>query len=259
MGQGSYAAANAFLDALAHQRRARGLPALSINWGAWSGLGFAATAGGQRVINHLAAQGMAGFSAQQGLAALAQLLLNDMPEVVVVPIDWAKLRAARATAGRLWIDLLEEASDQEQSTVPEKALRETWQELPLAQRRNAIEAYLQLTLAQVLRLAPSRIEADMPFGRLGLESLMAVEFRNRLAVALDLSLSATLAWNYPTITELATYLAGQLDLSLDPIGPAAPTEPAPPLIEVDHAVAQIEAMSDAEALQALVSRRKGKR
>jgi len=259
MGQGSYAAANAFLDALARYRCARGLPALSINWGAWSGLGFAATAGGQRVISHLATQGMASFSAQQGLEALAHLLLSDTPEAVVLPIDWAKLRGVRATAGRLVIDLIEEASDQERKIAPEKSLRDMWGELAPAQRRAAIEAYLQTTLAQVLRLAPSRIERDMPFGRLGLESLMAVEFRNRLAVRLDLSLSATLAWNYPTITDLATYLAGKLDLALAPIGSAAPEEPVPPTPAVEPAVADVAVMSDAEALQALRGRRKGKR
>src|SRR5690606_26941958 len=66
-GQGNYAAANAFLDALAHARKAQGLPAQSINWGAWSGLGFAATPGGKRVLEKLALQGLPGFSAAQGL------------------------------------------------------------------------------------------------------------------------------------------------------------------------------------------------
>ena len=205
VGQGSYAAANAFLDALAHYRHARGLPALSINWGAWTGLGFAATAGGQRVIKHLETQGVAGFSAKQGLAALARLLSSEATQAVVLPIDWAKLREARATTSRLLIDLIEEAADQVPPSAPEKSLRDTLCELAPAQRRSALEAYLQNTLAQVLRLAPGRIEPDMPFGRLGLESLMAVEFRNRLATSLNLSLSATLAWNYPTIAELATY------------------------------------------------------
>jgi myxalamid-type polyketide synthase MxaE and MxaD len=132
-------------------------------------------------------------------------------------------------------------------------------ELPPAQRRSALEAYLQTTLAQVLRMAPGRIEPDMPFGRLGLESLMAVEFRNRLAVSLDLSLSATLAWNYPTITDLATYLAGKLDLALESIELPTSDEVAATAPEINEAVAQVEAMSDDEALQALLNRRKGKR
>jgi myxalamid-type polyketide synthase MxaE and MxaD len=259
VGQGSYAAANAFLDALAHYRRACDLPALSINWGAWSGLGFAATAGGQRVIKHLATQGVAGFSAKQGLEALARLLPSEAAQAVVLPIDWARLRESRATTSRLLIDLIEEVSDQMQTSVPEKSLRDTLCELAPAQRRSALEGYLQSTLAQVLRMVPARIEPDMPFGRLGLESLMAVEFRNRLAVSLNLSLSATLAWNYPTITELATYLASKLDLALEPIGSSEPIEPAPMTPEVDQAAAKIEEMSDDEALQALRSRRKEKR
>jgi acyl transferase domain-containing protein len=259
VGQGSYAAANAFLDALAHYRRARGLPALSINWGAWTGLGFAATTGGQRVIEHLEAQGMVGFSAQQGLEALGRLLPSEVAQSVVLPIDWAKLREVRATASRLLIDLIEGATDQPQLSVPEKSLRDMLCELPPAQRRSALEAYLQTTLAQVLRMAPGRIEPDMPFGRLGLESLMAVEFRNRLAVSLDLSLSATLAWNYPTITDLATYLAGKLDLALESIELPTSDEVAATAPEINEAVAQVEAMSDDEALQALLNRRKGKR
>ncbi len=255
VGQGSYAAANAFLDALAHYRRARGLPALSVNWGAWTGLGFAATAGGQRVISLLEAQGMAGFSAKQGLEALARLLPGDAAQAVVLPIDWAKLRKSPAATNRLLIDLIKEASDQVQTSAPEKSMRDTLLDLAPAQRRDALETYLQTTLAQVLRLAPSRIEPDMPFGRLGLESLMAVEFRNRLATSLDLSLSATLAWNYPTIADLATYLDGKLD----PIGSSKPIGPAPLTPEVDQTVDKIEAMSDDEALHALRSRRKGKR
>jgi myxalamid-type polyketide synthase MxaE and MxaD len=254
VGQGSYAAANAVLDALAHYRRARGLPAVSINWGAWNGLGFAATGGGRRVIDHLNAQGMIGFSARRGLEALAQVLQSERPQVVVQPIDWARLRQSAVKTNRLLIDLIEESSDLSEQRVSEKSLRATLLELAPTQRRAALATYLQNTLAQVLRLAPGRIEPDMPFGRLGLESLMAVEFRNRLATALDLSLSATLAWNYPTITELAAFLAEKLE----PIGPAEPIESVPVAPEVDHEVAVIAAMSDAEAVQAL-RRHRGQR
>ena len=84
-GQINHAAANAYMDAFAHERRSHGLPALSINWGAWSDVGAAA---GAAAMTHLSAQGMAAFTPAQGLAALERLLAEGDAQAMVARIDW---------------------------------------------------------------------------------------------------------------------------------------------------------------------------
>ena len=113
-GQGNYAAANAFLDALAHHRRAQGQPALSINWGAWSGLGFADTPGGRRLAARLALLGIRSIAPGQALEVLERLLRQDSTQVTAVPVDWGRYRQfySAGTESPLLSELAREASRQ---------------------------------------------------------------------------------------------------------------------------------------------------
>jgi myxalamid-type polyketide synthase MxaE and MxaD len=254
-GQGNYAAANAFLDTLAHYRHSQGLPALSINWGAWDGLGFAITSGGRRVIQHLADQGIGGFSVEQGLQVLELLLHAGTVQAAVLPIDWQQFRAA-GTQLALLADL---AKEQNIETAPvARSVRDTLVALNAEARRAVMEDHLRSILAHILRLAPARIQAQTPLGALGLDSLVAVEFRNRLEISLGLRLSATLAWNYPTVRDLATHLLGKLDPPGEPAAsPVHIDEPARTAAAPEaHVIEQVQALSDEEALRALRNRRK---
>ena len=100
-GQGNYAAANAFLDALAHHRQAQGQPALSINWGAWAGKGFADSVGGKRLAARLALLGISSIAPEQALEMLRRLLGQNATQVVVVPVNWRQYRGVLSGRQRL--------------------------------------------------------------------------------------------------------------------------------------------------------------
>src|SRR5262249_35464578 len=103
----------------------------------------------------------------------------------------------------------------------------------------------------VLKLPESRLDSSQPFGALGLDSLMAIELRNRLEVELGDKLPASTAWNYPTLSELAAFARGRLEQSTEPTAAAA-TGPVPPL-DPAGVVAAISDLSDDAALRALMN------
>lgn len=258
-GQGNYAAANAFLDALAHERQVNGMPGISINWGAWGGLGFAITPGGKRVLEKLELQGLEAFNAEQGLAALELLLCQTVPQAMVAPINWPRFLSSGMSRERLWYRLQQEQASPKVEAASH-TVRATLLALPMDQQRAFLQTHVQTILAQVLKMSPERIEPNIPFGSLGLESLMAVEFRNRLEASLDIKLAATLVWNYPTVFDLTTFLLEKLE------GPSTPSQPSklmvtesqPPASDSNAVIQKVQAMTDEDALQALKNRHKRK-
>lgn len=216
-GQANYAAANAFLDGLARQRRAAGLPALSIGWGPWAEVGLAAAAANRG--ERLAERGLGSLSPAEGVAALDHLLCASPVEATVMRFDSSRWLTHEPGAA----SLLAQLHDHEAPAVApvRQGLRPALLAVEPGRRRRALlEEAVRAQLAQVLRIAPERIDRQRPLKALGLDSLMALELRNRLEVESGLTLSATIAWNYPTIAVLAEYLAGRMELALE-----AQTEP----------------------------------
>ena len=188
-GQGNYAAANAFLDALAHYRQAKGLHALSINWGAWAGEGFADSVGGKRLAARLALLGIGSIAPEQALEILERLLGQSATQVLAVPVDWKQLREV-FPAGSV-PPLLSELA-QEEVEVPRPAGRTSEKRDALlaaepAERRQLLQSYLSEQVARVLGLSPSKLDIQLPLSHLGLDSLMAVELKNRIAADLKVN------------------------------------------------------------------------
>jgi acyl carrier protein len=215
---GSYAAANAFLDALAHYRRAEGRPALSINWGYWSEAGMAARYQ-QEMGRELTPKGMAAFTPAQGLAALGQLLRQNATQVGVMPVDWQAWSRFHPAAGHspLLSDLV--ARDAWPATNGEYTATANGHfpavSLPQAEPGEdgvtRLAAYLRRFIAQVLYIEEARLPADGNLMELGMDSLMAMELIRGVERDLHLRLYPREILERPSIGALAQYLATEMD------------------------------------------------
>jgi myxalamid-type polyketide synthase MxaE and MxaD len=185
-GQGNYAAANAFLDALAHHRRALGLPALSIDWGAWAGEGFADTAGGRRLAARLALMGIGSIEPRHALEALGRLLDRDTTQIVAVPVDWKRYRenGSAGIASPLLSELTSELAAAVRVSGHTSERRDALLAADPAERGELLRRYLTEQVARVLGISPSKLDLEQPLSNLGLDSLMAVELKNRIAMDL---------------------------------------------------------------------------
>jgi len=253
-GQANHAAANAFLDALAQERHRLGLPALSINWGAWSEVG-AASALGVRGDRHFEKHGLEPITPREGVEALNELVLHPQARayLTVAQVDWHRYAAGSRADGtsRFFCQVL--------SGIPKPAVKtqstaEPNRETLQAKIRGAgpnervvlMRSHVQAQVARVLGLDPNQaLDRRRPLSELGLDSLMAVELRNLLAgdLAQGQSLPATLIFKYPTIDSLASYLSAELEVNNAP-----GAEQATPASTDEK---ELEALSEEEARKLL--------
>jgi acyl carrier protein len=256
-GQSIYAAANAWLDAMAHERTRRGARTHAINWAGWNGVGLAATSeGAQRTIRTLEREGIASFTLDGGLAALRLVLQQDAPQVAVIPLDRPLFsRSHWAMADPAHFEDLTAAAPESAADAPPRArVEDRLAAMKPDSRRPWLHGFLQDLLARVLRLPVDRIDVDRPMGALGLESLLALEFRNRLEAELKLQFPATLVWRYPTVRALATHLASRLGVAIDPEAEIEmKTDVAAAPAEWAGVEPQVAALTDEEAIQALTA------
>ncbi|MCC3769135.1 SDR family NAD(P)-dependent oxidoreductase [Streptomyces sp. UNOC14_S4] len=237
-GQGNYAAANAFLDALAERRRAEGLPATSVAWGPWAEGGMAAD---EALEQRMRRAGVPPMDAELAIAALQRVLDLDETAVTVADIDWTRL-APGFTASRPSALLLElpeartalEAEAAQTSgtgTAAEggSSLAQRLAGLSGAEAERALLDLVRSAVADVLGHADAEaIEAGRAFRELGFDSLTAVELRNRLGSVTGLRLPPTLVYDYPSSAALADHLRTEV---LGEVG-AAVAEPAAPVAAV---------------------------
>ena len=205
-GQAAYAAANAYLDALAQRRRARGLPATAIAWGAWGETGMSAHDG---VEEHLRRRGLAAMPPRRAVAAVQHSLDHGETAVVVADIDWAAFVPA-FTAGRPGF-LLDELPEARRFAAPAPAgttpLATRLAQLPEADRLPFVTALVRGHVAAVLgHHEPGGVDPGRAFRELGFDSLTAVDLRDRLNGDTGLRLPATVVFDHPDVTALAAEL-----------------------------------------------------
>ncbi|HEX4702399.1 MAG TPA: type I polyketide synthase, partial [Pseudonocardiaceae bacterium] len=215
VGQASYAAANACLDALARQRRAAGLPATSIAWGPWADSGMAADA---LVADRMRRGGVPAMAPELAIAALRQVVGGEDANPIVADVDWS-------TFGPGFV-----------ATRPSPLLSEFVAVAPVSPtddwaRPGALLTFVRGQAAAVLGYPDATaVEPDRAFRDLGFDSLTAVELCNALGVLTGLALPATLAFDYPTATVLADHLHAEL------FGGATPTA-VPTVVATDDPIA----------------------
>ncbi|GGC78313.1 type I polyketide synthase [Chelatococcus reniformis] len=253
-GQVNHAAANAFMDALAQFRRGRGLPGLSIGWGAWSDIGAAAARG---VDQSVAKRGIGSIAPEQGMDLLESLVGQAPAHVVVSPIQWPRYLAPfDGAVPSLLSDFRRDDADRPHASrdgagreaTPDPVLRELEAAAPAA-RRGMLVDFVGRTVARVLgRQGEGDLDPRRPLNEMGLDSLLAVELRNHLGASLGLSrvLPATLVFTCPTIEALADHLEERLVSPSPETAAPVSTAPADPLTAIDG-------MSDAE-IEALFAR-----
>ena len=203
-GQANHAAANAFLDQLAGHRRALGLPGQAIAWGAWSEIGEAAEQR-ERIERRRSALGGRWFTPQQGLRALENLVCQDSATSVVMSMDWSVFEEAVEGRPPFLDDLLSSTSaEKPDASASSEDLFSRLQGVPAAGPQDVLVSFLQQQVQAVLRLSTTP-SPTIGFFDLGMDSLMAVELRNRLnrALAGRYVASNTVVFDYPDISSLA--------------------------------------------------------
>jgi acyl carrier protein len=248
-GQANYAAANAMLDALSHSQRLREIPAISINWGTWGETGLAAASENRGA--RIASQGLHPMTSKEGAALLMRILDEAPVQVAAMSLDadqWCAFFPAAARSGLL-ANLMRQSANQ---VVEGGDFAASLRLLSGEQLHAALIEWLRQQVAAVLRLDSERVPQDKALRSLGLDSLMALELRNRLERNLRLKLSATLVWNYPTITGIAAHLQSRLAarLSGESTTGAATTKTQLPGPQSEPESKSIAAMLEAELLGA---------
>jgi NAD(P)-dependent dehydrogenase (short-subunit alcohol dehydrogenase family) len=205
-GQSNYVIANTFLDRFACYRRSLGLKATVVNWGAWSDIGFAARLD---LKEKLLLQGVEMLSTVEAFDALAQLLPLDTPQIGVMRIDWKRYLANNLH--RSFYKNLTQFSDASESQETE-SFSTLFIQTPLPERSYLMNNFLSDTLKSVLRFNENhQFDQKQGFLDLGMDSLTSVEFKNRLSSSLNLSLAATIVFDYPNILTLSDYLLNRLN------------------------------------------------
>ncbi|RQH10614.1 MgcI [Okeania hirsuta] len=211
-GQGNYAAANGFMDAIAHYRRGQGLPGLSINWGAWATAGMAARLAKEHQ-NRMQSSGVMAIEAEPGMQALGSLLSGYQSQVGVFPVNWSEF--FRQMPGLAKLRYLEAFTTKSVEQNQDNRILEQLNAASDGEQEQLLTSYLQSKIAHIMGMTVSQIELEKSLTMMGLDSLMAVELRNQIQTELGADIPATRFMEGITIQLLATEVKQQLMIQTD--------------------------------------------
>lgn len=245
--QGSYAAANAYQDALAHYRFQKGMPALSINWSPWTvGIGAAM---GERAAEVWRSWGSNTLNPGKDVPILRSLLTARQPQIAVLSIDWPTFIRQYTQCPPFLTMLASKSEEKIVGKLDHSVLETELYALPNDEQREYLSAYLKKHLSKTLGLPVSNILEQSAFAELGLDSLLAVELRN--TIQRDVTrheLPAMIVFSYPTVESLSAHLAALYEYA--PKMEATDIEAIVENVPNDNAeklsVADLEAMLDFE-------------
>jgi NAD(P)-dependent dehydrogenase (short-subunit alcohol dehydrogenase family)/acyl carrier protein len=254
-GQGNHAAANAFMDALAHYRASRGLSGLSVNWNAWAGAGAAVD---HDVADRFAAKGMEMMASEDALDALEKMARAATVQAAAMPVRWPLFLKSFSINGKIPVLFSDFAQARREpsgtarsgggkgATSAAASLLDDLATAPANKKRTVLIERIASESARILALdGTDELDYGKPLSELGLDSLMAVELRNALGAAIGQTLPATLLFDYPTINALTGFLAdetlklGDEDQNTETAEEVAPSEDA-------DLLSMIEGMDDEE-------------
>lgn len=250
-GQANHAAANAFLDAVAVDRVARGRTAVSLAWGAWGEIGAAVRYGANE---RAALKGLGTIDPETGLALTERLASAGHAAVMVSPVRWSTFvegmpvppfleRVAREAPRGIGAGAVR--SRVVATPAPVRSLAEELAATAPARRRAVLRSRIQAAALRVLGLPPEHdLDERQPLGDLGLDSLMAVELRNALGSLVGRTLPATLLFEQPTIGALTAYLGR--DLLPAEASPGPEVDPDGSDDDLEAIIGRIEGFSEAE-------------
>ena len=207
-GQANYVAGNAFLDALAYYRRARGRPALAVNWGVVGEVGHVAAS--PEMADRLDRLGLKAMPLSETLDALDELMSSDAVQVGVAEVEWkGLLRATGMRTSARYSDLVGDTGTDE-SRLSVSAGVHDMLEADAATLPSLVETYIRDHLARAMGSAPARIDTQQSLRNLGIDSLIAVEVRNRINTDLGVNVPLAKLMQNESINTLAAFVAERL-------------------------------------------------
>lgn len=208
--QARYVVANQWLDSLIQYRRSKGLSGLTINWGPWKGEGML-IAEGERLAKQT---GITSLPSTIAMNALERLLNSSKVQILFADIDWPVLLEAYQlrTKRKLFANLSSQQVGKKQPIAAKNiSMIQHFEQYPIAERFNVLAEWLKQEIAQITGFsAVELLDPEQGFFSLGMESLMAIQLKNRLNQALDIDISSTVIFNYPSVAKLARYLADEV-------------------------------------------------
>lgn len=218
-GQSNHSAANSFEDSLSNYRRSLGLPSLSINWGVWTGLGSAAERGADKKEK---ITGIGNINARRGIQSLDKALKLDTAQVSIFPMDWQKY--SERFGSSFTNDLLEKKSpetDKFADTEKDDFIGRL-KSADQSEHKPILISYFQDLISGIMGLEPEDFEVDQPLNTMGLDSLMAIELKNKVNTELGVDLNLVRYMEDTSILDLVEELSGQIPKMLSNIKASAP-------------------------------------